>query len=339
MPPYKNRKIEIIEHNTISKLNFFILDITYSTAHIHSDLEVLYVVEGSLKIDTVDQSFTLSSGEMALFNPYQIHSCYAKTSLCLVLVTQIDVTFCQNYFPNITNLRFCTSDLNAVVPQKELKEMQDVCFHIAYNYFGQKLGFEFRCISDVNRLFDYFLQSVPHSFISEEERVTALNFENRMERILAYIKQHYTEKLELNKIALQEGLTPTYLSHFFKKHLNQSFQSYVNTLRLEHAIYLMRNTNLKIIDICIASGFSDSKYLNKQFDIMYHMTPSEFRRQHKQLFSHTRESTDSDHSIQQKLSMEESLFVLRKHHFYKCDEHGSPNKILSEASPQERTEK
>lgn len=317
-----SKSIEIVQHTAIRSMSFFVQDTTFVPPHIHSDLEIICVMEGTLLAELQNEFFELSPGEIALFNPYQTHSCRSNSERCLLLVLQIDPSFCHSYYPQFQNIRFCTGNISAAGTPEQLSEIVNICFHIGYNYFEQKLGFEFRCISDVNRLFDYLLHTVPYTLLSNTGKMHEL--EQRMERILSYIDGHYTEKITLTEIAEMEGLSANYLSHFFKKHLNQSFQTYINSLRLSHAIYLLRNTDMRVLDICIESGFSDNKYLNKQMELFYHTTPLEFRRKHPPLFPEPHpiaasSSRSSSRRIQQRLSISESLSVLRSSCIYQGD--------------------
>ena len=59
-----------------------------------------------------------------------------------------------------------------------------------------------------------------------------------------------------------EGLTVTYISHLFKDYYGISFQDYLNNLRFEKAMTMILNTNLSQMEIALASGFSDAKYLS-----------------------------------------------------------------------------
>lgn len=99
-----------------------------------------------------------------------------------------------------------------------------------------------------------------------------------MQNILNHIEKHYTEKLLLSDISKLEGLSLHYLSHLFKKTLGISFQSYMKQLRFEKALNLLTETDSSILDICIASGFSDIKYLNQLSDEYFGCTPGQYRR-------------------------------------------------------------
>ncbi len=180
--------------------------------------------------------------------------------------------------------------------------------------------FEFRCISDINRLFSLLLTKVPYVSISDEAKLSALNVEKRMERIVGYIEEHYTEKITLSEIAEMEGLTTYYLSHLFKNNLKQSFQDFVNTLRFEHALYLLQKTDMRIIDISLQSGFSDSKYLNKMFSQVYGMTPKEYRKQKAEQSETPKDRLETRREVNEYIyTTKESLEILRSNFIYPCD--------------------
>ncbi|MCI8993597.1 MAG: AraC family transcriptional regulator [Eubacterium sp.] len=98
----------------------------------------------------------------------------------------------------------------------------------------------------------------------------------------------------------------------------------MNALRFEHATLLLKQTNLRIIDICMESGLSDSKQLNKMFLKIYDMTPKEFRQNRMPL---SREFNQEASSSQYVFTEPESVRILRVHHHYDCDEPGFINTL------------
>ena len=65
--------------------------------------------------------------------------------------------------------------------------------------------------------------------------------------------------------------------HLIKNRLGISFREYVNRLRLERAAYLVVNTQMRMIDVCVECGYSDYRYLNRAFLKEYGMTPAQVR--------------------------------------------------------------
>lgn len=81
--------------------------------------------------------------------------------------------------------------------------------------------------------------------------------------ITEYIAEHHQEQISLEEIAEMEQITKYHVSHFIRKMLGISFQEYLNNIRFDHALRLLSQTDLNLLDICMESGFSSSRYLNQ----------------------------------------------------------------------------
>ena len=269
-----------------------ILEMYYRGLHIHKDVEVIQLLSGVLHIVTPDEEFYMHPGDMAYFNPNQPHACQSEAiEGSSLFVIHFDPSLCVEVYPAMRNLFFDSSRMNSSIPDRHLEELKAVSRQIGREYFAQEKGYEFACIGAVNLIMSCMLKYMPYQLISEEEYLSTTQFNKRMDRILMYVQDHYAEKITLQEIAKKEGITTSYLSHLFKNHLQRSFQEYVNELRFERAVFLLKNTNMKVLDICIESGFSDSKYLNRTFIKTFGMTPKEFRKEHQTL-EHAQETLD-----------------------------------------------
>jgi YesN/AraC family two-component response regulator len=149
---------------------------------------------------------------------------------------------------------------------------------IATSYFYKEQLYEFKCVMLLNQLFQFLLKNLPNHLVSEIERISTKAKGKRMQSIVEYIDEHYSEKLLLTDITTKLELDLYYLSHFFKECFGLSFQNYLLKIRCEHARQLLLLSDLPLLDISIASGFSDPKYFNKGFQQQYGCTPKEYRK-------------------------------------------------------------
>ncbi len=78
---------------------------------------------------------------------------------------------------------------------------------------------------------------------------------SQIEQVSRYIALHFRELLTLEKIAQAVSLHPKYLTQVFKKHCHMNVWEYVLRLRVSHAQRLLVQTDMKIIDIALDSGF------------------------------------------------------------------------------------
>jgi two-component system response regulator YesN len=63
----------------------------------------------------------------------------------------------------------------------------------------------------------------------------------------------------------------------FKKTVGESFTRFVTRVRMEKAVLLLRNTDMKIFEIACAVGFDEPNYFTNVFKQQYQMSPKEYR--------------------------------------------------------------
>lgn len=103
---------------------------------------------------------------------------------------------------------------------------------------------------------------------------------NSIQQAIDYIEEHYLDSdLSIKQVAENIHLNPSYLSTLFKKETGETFTGYVTKLKLQKARVLLRNTDMKISEICQTVGFDDSTYFSSVFKKHFQISPSEFRQQ------------------------------------------------------------
>jgi len=155
----------------------------------------------------------------------------------------------------------------------------------------------------------FFLnRHIPYHIITEEEWDGMQRRIDRINRIMSYVEENHSRKLLLSDVAEREGLTLSYLSHFFKDNLNQTFQEYVSSIRFQHAKNMLVSGK-RLIDVCIESGFSDSKYLTKAFLKYEGCTPAEYKLKQNKIESN---KSRNMYASEEFLQPEDSLQILRQ---------------------------
>ncbi len=97
-----------------------------------------------------------------------------------------------------------------------------------------------------------------------------------VKQAVAYIEQHYREKLQLTDVAEK-----VYVSHWhLSKLLNstgKSFSDLLNEVRIENAKKLMEDSSLHIADISEMVGFADTAHFSRVFKKFTGMSANEYR--------------------------------------------------------------
>ena len=93
---------------------------------------------------------------------------------------------------------------------------------------------------------------------------------------------HFMQENIENRITLQDvldyiGYSQSHFSSLFKKRTGESPIAYFNHLKIEHACRLLKETDLKINQICFKIGIEDSFYFSRLFSKAMGMSPTEYR--------------------------------------------------------------
>lgn len=96
-------------------------------------------------------------------------------------------------------------------------------------------------------------------------------------RIARYIGEHYQELKNLGEIASAMKLHPNYLTQLFNKATGISLWDYVIRLRIAHAQRLLLMSNLSVLEVALESGFCSISRFHAAFKRLCQSTPRQFR--------------------------------------------------------------
>ena len=100
-----------------------------------------------------------------------------------------------------------------------------------------------------------------------------------VQQAIAYLNEHFLEKITLDELACRLSFSPNYLGHLFKTQIGCTFNDYLNTLRLKYACSLLLSSAISVKEIAYISGYSSVEYFMYAFKKKMHMTPGEYRTQ------------------------------------------------------------
>lgn len=107
------------------------------------------------------------------------------------------------------------------------------------------------------------------------------NYSPIIRRTVDYIQMHLSSSLSLKKIAEAAGVGATRLERMFKAETGATISGYIAQQRCGQAAELLSSTSLTVQEISSYVGYLDNNYFVKVFKTQYYMTPTEYRRRHK----------------------------------------------------------
>jgi len=93
-----------------------------------------------------------------------------------------------------------------------------------------------------------------------------------------YMQQNFAQaSLGVGDVSAYLGIHASYFSELFNEVVQESFTSYLNRIRVEHAKDMLAMTQIPIKDVGFKCGFNTVQNFNRVFKKYVKMTPSQFR--------------------------------------------------------------
>ena len=124
-------------------------------------------------------------------------------------------------------------------------------------------------VDDVLHLVDQLVELTDYSRKNESDALIAA--------IDSYICENYNKDISLSSLASHVHYNPSYLSRLYKERKGINVVARINSVRLEHACDMLKNTNQSIQEISHETGFYSANYFSKVFRKSLKMSPADYR--------------------------------------------------------------
>ncbi len=269
-------KSEFLKFNTVSLMIF-------SDIQVHSNLllSVLRNVYNHRENDFYNKNFFLiSSGsdqsEISLSNYYLKVFEAIKTKNAEQIQKELSEFFSfveQTCFSNVSTVK----SLCAKICESAYLFLNDNDPD-SYHLYTKEYSVNIEVAPQITILEEVVTHSVFTLLESSNQKPTGVS--NRIWNALKFIEENYMNQISLSSVAESVYLNPEYFSRSFKKEIGVNFNSYLNNLRLKKAMILIRDTDAKIYEVSMQTGFQNFAYFSKCFKAMYGISPLEWRSQH-----------------------------------------------------------
>ena len=103
--------------------------------------------------------------------------------------------------------------------------------------------------------------------------------DRRLKRVLQYMRDHLSEPLTLDRLAVEAGISKFHFARLFSERTGVTPHAHLVKLRLECAAHLLTSTDLRIGEIARHCGFASAAHFGAIFSRRFGESPTAFRRQ------------------------------------------------------------
>ena len=98
-----------------------------------------------------------------------------------------------------------------------------------------------------------------------------------VEQAIHYMRENIENSISIKEVLHYVGYSQSHFSKLFKNRTGMSPLSYINHLKMEHASYLLKTTDLKVNQICYKVGIEDPLYFSRLFSKVMGMSPTKYK--------------------------------------------------------------
>ena len=229
--------------------------------HWHLESELIYVESGEIIVSDNHEKYPLSTGDAIFLQGGDIH--YIKSAPdSIVAIILFDSSLLNGI---LKEHRLTKAKLEYTYPIKECFEKMQTELKSQKMFYDLKLR---SLITDL--MIEIFRSEELTAQIQPEKHSSIDNYKN----LLSEIEAKY-DYITFSDAADFMKLSEPYFSKFFRKVSGMTFSQYLNTVRLEHAIELLKNNteHLPITEIAAKCGFDTIRHFNRVFKDITGMSP------------------------------------------------------------------
>lgn len=277
--------VDIKNNDTALSINCLIsdsLDDLLPYTHIHDEIEIVYVLRGTLSLQLNGVEHTLKKNDIVIINRLVAHSFYeAKFAKYILLQFKPTVVYETN---KSIDIKYLTPFLHTrefayyVAPcyGPALSEMVTVISEIEKRIKERGIAYDLVIESDLIRLLYLMYQAqIFRAEIIEGIR-TKRNLQH-LSTLLKYLDAHYDEVITLEQACTITKLDYHYFSRVFREKTGMTFVEYLSFIRILNAQKLLVETDEPIYDIAKKVGIPNISYFNRKFKAQNGMTPGQYR--------------------------------------------------------------
>lgn len=227
-------------------------------AHWHKECELIYVEEGEAIIAINSIRYDLLKGNLLFVNSGDIH--YIRSSqdsvMAIIIFDSMYISEIDNYEMKGPLKSHNFIDLFQMV-NDEIREKEEFYEKKIHAYL---LGF----MVDIMRQKQAF----------ERKSRSTGNYANLYQKLLEYLDENYADVTfeDASKIM---GFSNSHFSKVFSTLSGTTFTKFLNAVRVEKSLDLLKENNLAIYEIAYSSGFSSVRHFNRVFKHLTGITPKE----------------------------------------------------------------
>lgn len=251
--------IQFFENSPHNKGEYFCL-------HWHEHIELHYVMSGRGIFYCNQKKIMAEKGSLVVINSNELHRGIVedKNMKAFVMIFELSAFSREVAHAGIVFRNLIEDDTRI---QGMMREFSKECEN-------QEIGYKLACKGILYQLITYLMRNYAVLKLNEIENSKRNKNLIRLNTVIQYIQEHYTETISNQTLAEMVHLSEDRFNHLFKESMGISPLNYVNDIRLKKADNLLKTGEYTVGEAASMAGFGDINHFGRLFRKKYGCTPS-----------------------------------------------------------------
>lgn len=253
--------------------------------HWHEDIEIIYLVEGRLKVGISNDIYSLTKGDILFIGSGAVHCFFEEMGLSTRAVIQFRMSIYDTFLSGNQDTRTIRPTFNQSMYLTSGTEihglMERQIQELIKEHSDGKEGYKLFLKGRLYDLAGILLRYMPKGVYSKEAESNQMEKLKRLDKVFQYVEKNYQESIDLGEISKVAGFSKYHFSRFFKENTGVTFLDYLNNFKIAKAEWFLLYDKESILDIAYKSGFNSVKTFNRVFKDIKGCAPMEYRKSTK----------------------------------------------------------
>lgn len=251
--------------------------------HWHEETEWIYTIKGNINVEIDMTTYHVEPNSLVCIPKESLHKIKTEGE-CLYYAYVYKFQFLQfslyDYCESAYMVPIQKGEIRFLkiinLNKQENKLIQKELQEIANAYIHKLTAWQLCAKGSLTKIIAFLIQNNELEDFHYKEQTDMIEKVANMKLILQYIKEHYQEKIYIKELADILSMNETYFCRYFKNIVGKTPIEYINYLRIERAVKLIRETDLRMTDICFIVGFDNVSYFIRKFKENKKLTPKKY---------------------------------------------------------------
>ncbi|MBY9080620.1 helix-turn-helix domain-containing protein [Paenibacillus sp. HN-1] len=256
--------------------------------HWHKEIEIIYVSRGTVDLGVNDMPIRMQEGDIHFVAGGDVHYVLVSPGSERIII-QFDLSLFQELSMPAAggySLREMFSGMEHAGrnwPAGLMDRMRRLILDIHLENTGGSEGYVYIIKARLLEMLALIIREVPRSGAQRQSKLSVQSSTKsretleKLQRIFAYVEQHYREPVTLGEVAGHMGFSPYYFTKLFKRSTGMTFIAFLNEYRLSKAKWMLLSGDAPMAEIAEAAGFGSVKTFHHLFKESAGISPMKYR--------------------------------------------------------------